>query len=179
MKLKSLIKPLVVLGLTALILGGTSIGLSSFEKKYEQEALEIVLHTLLPRSEGFVEEEYTGEDSNIQKVYKAHNGYVIETCTAGYVDDITMLVGVNNDGKVTGVVIQEMSETYGLGLEALNDVDFLAQFLNTSGEAEVGKNVDAISGATVTSKAVTRSVNSAVAFVTGSDISSGATSWGG
>jgi len=179
MNLKNLVKPLAILGITALVLGGTSFGLSSLEKKYEQEALEIMLHTLLPRSEGFVEEEYTGEDGNIQKVYKAHNGYVIETCTAGYVDDITMLVGVNNDGMVTGVVVQEMAETYGLGLNAVNDVEFLKQFLKTSGEAEVGKNVDAISGATVTSKAVTRCVNSAVAFVTGSDISSGATSWGG
>ncbi len=179
MKFKGLIKALAVLVIAALILGGTSLGLSSLEKKYEQESLEIMMHTLLPRSEGFEEEEYTGEDSNIQKVYKAHNGYVIETCTAGYVDDITMLVGVNNDGMVTGVVIQEMTETYGLGLSAVNDVEFLKQFLKTSGDAEVGKNVDAISGATVTSKAITRCVNSAVAFVTGSDISSGATSWGG
>jgi Na+-translocating ferredoxin:NAD+ oxidoreductase RnfG subunit len=43
----------------------------------------------------------------------------------------------------------------------------------------VGTNVDAITGATVTSKAVVRSVNSAVAFVTGADTDSGATSWGG
>ncbi len=179
MNLKQLIKPLVILGVTALVLGGTSLGLSSLEEKYEKEALEIMMHTLLPRSEGFVEEEYTGEDANIQKVYKAHNGYVIETCTTGYVDEITMLVGVNNDGMVTGVVIQEMAETYGLGQKAFHDVEFLKQFLQTSGEAEVGTNVDAISGATVTSKAVTRCVNSAVAFVTGSDISSGATSWGG
>jgi len=51
--------------------------------------------------------------------------------------------------------------------------------LNTSGEAEVGTNVDAISGATVTSKAVARSINSAVAYVTGADVSSAATEWGG
>ncbi len=179
MNLKLSIKALAILGITALILGGTSFGLSSLEKKYEEESLAILVHTLLPKSESYVEEEYTGEDSNIQKVYKTNMGYVIQTCTAGYVDDITMLVGVNNDGMVTGVVIREMAETYGLGQKAFNDVEFLAQFLKTSGEAEVGKNVDAVSGATVTSKAITRSVNSAVAFVTGSDISSGATSWGG
>ena len=72
-----------------------------------------------------------------------------------------------------------MEETYGLGFEALTDAEFLAQFLGTEGDAEVGENIDAITGATVTSKAITRSVNAAVAFVTGSDSSSGATSWGG
>ena len=40
-------------------------------------------------------------------------------------------------------------------------------------------DVDAITGATVTSKAIVRCVNSAVGYVTGADISSGATSWGG
>jgi Na+-translocating ferredoxin:NAD+ oxidoreductase RnfG subunit len=72
-----------------------------------------------------------------------------------------------------------MNETFGLGANALNDHEFLAQFLNTSGEAAVGTNVDAISGATVTSKAIARCVNSAVAYVTGADADSGATSWGG
>ena len=90
-----------------------------------------------------------------------------------------MLVGVSNDGTVTGLVVRQMDETWGLGRRALTDHEFLAQFLNTSGEAQVGSNVDALTGATVTSKAVARCVNSAVAFVTGADVSSGATSWGG
>ena len=90
-----------------------------------------------------------------------------------------------------------MSETLGLGTTALTDHEFLAQFLNTRGDVGIGTNADAftgatgssdtevstyvdgISGATVTSKAIARSVNSAVAFVTGADIDSGATSWGG
>lgn len=179
MKQKNVIIPLAAITVAALLLAGASFGLSSLEKRYEAQAQESILHTLLPESGEFVEEEYTGEDANIQKVFKADNGFVIETCTAGYVDDITMLIGVSNEGTVTGMVVKDMSETYGLGAKALNDVDYLVQYLNTSGDAEVGTNVDAISGATVTSKAVTRSVNSAVAYVTGADVSSSATSWGG
>ena len=49
----------------------------------------------------------------------------------------------------------------------------------TTGEAAVGEGIDALTGATVTSKAVTRAVNSAAAFVTGADVSSGATEWEG
>ena len=179
MKQKKLLVPLAAIILMALVLCGTSKGFGALEKKYEAQELDIMLHTLLPGSEVFAEEEYTGEDTNIRKLYKAENGYVIETTTFGYVDDITMLVGVSNEGTVTGLVVRQMADTFGLGFGAVNDVDFLAQFLNTSGEAEVGTNVDAISGATVTSKAVTRNVNSAVAFVTGADVTSGATSWGG
>ena len=72
-----------------------------------------------------------------------------------------------------------MEETYGLGREALTDWEFLAQFLNTTGDAEIGVGMDALTGATVTSRAIARGVNSAVGFVTGADVSSGATSWGG
>ena len=90
-----------------------------------------------------------------------------------------MMIGVNNDGHVTGLVVRDLSETIGLGRDALTDHEFLAQFLNTSGEATVGENVDAITGATVTSKAITRSVNSAIAVVTGVDAATTATVWGG
>jgi len=179
MKQKKVIIPLTAIVLTTLLLFAASMGLSSLEKKYAAQELDIILHTLLPGSTEFVEEPYTGEDANIRTVYKAENGFVIETLTAGYADDVTMLVGVSDKGTVTGLVVRQMSETYGLGAKAPNDVEFLAQFLNTAGDAAVGTNVDAISGATVTSKAITRSVNSAVAFVTGADASSGATSWGG
>ena len=104
---------------------------------------------------------------------------MIETVTAGYAGDIRMLVGVSNEGKVVGIVVREMHETRGLGNRGLTDTDFLAQLLCTSGEAAVGTDIDALSGATVTSKAIVRSVNSAAAFVTGVDTSSSATSWGG
>ena len=104
---------------------------------------------------------------------------MIGTSTAGYAGPIQMLIGVSSDGYVTGLQVRDMEETMGLGANALSDWEFLAQFLRTEGDATVGTNIDAITGATVTSKAIARSVNSAVAFVTGSDIDSGATSWGG
>lgn len=178
MKKNILISALSIL-LMAVVLLGCSAGLRSIAEKNAREELLCTMKKLLPESESFTEETYTGEDANIRKVYKAENGFVIETCTKGYVDDIVMLVGVSNEGTVTGVVIREIHETAGLGRAALVDYKFLMQFLDTKGDAEVGTNVDAVSGATVTSKAVTRCVNSAVAYVTGADVDSGATSWGG
>lgn len=179
MKLKQLLLPVLAIALAAVILLGASVILAETAEKKEQEDLDFLLSTLLPGSTAFEREEYTGEDAAIRAVYHAENGYVIETATQGYVDEITMYVGVTNKGQVVGLVVDELHETYGLGTKALTDTDFLAQFLGTSGDAVVGENVDAITGATVTSKAVARCVNAAVAFVTGADSSSGATSWGG
>ena len=53
---------------------------------------------------------------------------MIETVTAGYAGDITMLVGVHNDGSIAGLVVRDMQETFGLGMGALSNVDFLSQF---------------------------------------------------
>ena len=176
---KPILIPVITIVLAAGILFGVALGLNGIAAKNAQAEHLKIMQTVLPGSTNFVVEPYSGDDINIRSVHKAENGFVIETVTAGYAGDITMLIGVSNEGTVTGVVVREMSETFGLGANSLTDHVFLSQFLNTSGEAEVGTTVDAITGATVTSKAIARSVNSAVAFVTGADTESGATSWGG
>ena len=161
-----------------LLLGAYNLTLGLRQENQEKE-LQAKMSVLLPGSKTFTAEEYTGEDQTIAYVYKGETGYVIGTTTAGYAGTIRMLIGVHNDGYVTGLQVRQMEETFGLGGEALTDWEFLAQFLRTEGDAAVGENIDAITGATVTSKAITRSVNSAVAFVTGTDVDSSATSWGG
>ena len=186
--------------LAALILLGASFGLQGIAAKRAQEEHLWLMQTLLPGSDSFTVEPYDGEDANIRSVHKAEEGYVIETVTYGYADEITMVIGVSNEGKVTGLVVLEAHETSGLGNKALTDHVFLSQFLNSSGsftietsgadafsgatgeaEAETGSEVavDGITGATVTSKAVARCVNSAVGCVTGVDAVSSATTWGG
>ena len=191
-------KIVIAILVAALILFGASWGLSGIAAANAQKEHLWLMQTLLPGSESFVIEPYSGEDANIRSVHKAENGFVIETVTYGYAGEITMYVGVNNDGYVTGLVVYEAHETFGLGNNALTDHEFLAQFLNgtgsftvathgadafsgATGETETadGIEVDGITGATVTSKAVARCVASAVAYVTGADAASSATTWGG
>ena len=194
-------KIIIAIALAALVLFGASLGLNGIAAKNAQAEHLQIMRTLLPGSENFTVEPYTGEDANIRSVHKAENGYVIKTVTYGYAGEITMLIGVNNEGHVTGLVVRDMSETFGLGAQALTDHVFLSQFLNTAGgvavgspdaeadafsgataaetETETSVYVDAISGATVTSKAIARCVNSAAGYVTGADVTSSATSWGG
>ena len=194
-----MIRPVIAIILAALILFGAAWGLNGLAEKNAQAYHLELMQMLLPGSESFALEPYAGEDANIRSVHKAENGFVVETVTYGYAGDITMLIGVNKEGRVTGLVIQEAHETFGLGSRALNDHVFLAQFLNGEGNFAVATadadafsgatgtveetgdtvDVDGISGATVTSKAIVRCVNSAVAYVTGADASSSATEWGG
>lgn len=178
MQVKSLVMPVLALGVSALVLFGVSAVTAAPADANAKEELNSMLITLLPGSEDFEQEVYDGEDESITAVYKSDNGFVIETTTYGYAGDVVLWVGVDTKGAVTGLVVRELSETHGLGKNALSDVEFLAQFLETSGDAEVGTNVDAMSGATVTSKAVARGVNAAVAYVTGADTASSATTWG-
>ena len=177
--MRKIFVPILTILLAAVILLGLYNGLLGVRGANEAKDLQTKMEAMLPGSKTFTPEPYTGEDTNIHRVWKGETGYIVETITYGYAGNIRMLVGVCNEGNVTGLQIRDMAETYGLGKEALTAWEFLAQFLRTEGDAEVGNNVDAITGATVTSKAVARSVNSAVGFVTGADTSSGATSWGG
>ena len=177
--MRKILMPILAIVLSAGVLLGLYNGLQGVRKANEEAELQTKMETLLPGSHTFTPEEYEGEDANIRSVYKGETGYVIATATRGYAGDIAMLIGVSDEGSVTGLQVRDMEETWGLGGEALTDWAFLAQFLRTEGDAEVGTNVDALTGATVTSKAIARCVNSAVGFVTGSDVDSGATSWGG
>ena len=195
---KSLFVPVLAIVLCAGLLFGVSMATSGMYLENARSWHIEDMKTILPGSENFVVEPYSGEDTNIVCVHRGETGYVIETCTYGYAGNITVLVGVSTEGKVTGLVVRDQSETVGLGAKALYDTDFLVQFLNGTGTFAIGTPgadafsgatgeeatgeetyVDAITGATVTSKAIARSVNSAVGFVTGADTSSSATSWGG
>ena len=179
MNWKQIWKPLLAVAAAWAILLGLSAGLQSVAQAKQQEHDDMIMGYLLMDSETFTEEAYTGEDTAITAVWKGETGYVVETTVDGYADQITLWVGVKNDGYVTGITVRDLDETYGLGRRTASDVDFLLQFLRNTGDAAVGENIDAVTGATVSSRAVTKAVNSAVGFVTGADVSSGATEWGG
>ncbi len=194
---KSILLPILTIALTAAVLLGLSFGLNGIANENAQKEHLFVLQTLLPGSKNFTVEPYDGEDASIRSVHKGETGFVIEVAARGYADEIVMLIGVSKEGKVTGLTVRDMHETLGLGFNALRDEAFLSRFLNTQGNVAIGTAgedafsgatgttadaeiyVDGISGATVTSKAIARCVNSAVAYVTGADVDSGATSWGG
>ena len=99
-------------------------------------------------------------------------GYALKIVSSGSQGNIEMMVGVDAEGVVTGVSIVKNSETAGIGSKVMANeptaagVGVLSQFVGKSaadGTLAVGTNVDAISGATVSSKGVTTGVNAALA----------------
>lgn len=99
-------------------------------------------------------------------------GYVfLVTSHEGYGGDIELSVGMTEDGTVTGVEILSISETAGLGMRA-NTKEFKEQFQNKKVDqfiyTKTGKTadneIDALSGATITSNAMTNGVNAAIAY---------------
>lgn len=97
-------------------------------------------------------------------------GYAITVTNGeGYGGDIQITVGILDDGTVSGVSILSISETAGLGMKAKED-DFLSQFADklvesftyTKDGATQDDEIDAISGATITTNAMTNAVNTAI-----------------
>ncbi len=97
-------------------------------------------------------------------------GYVVTvTSKEGYGGDIQFSVGFNMNGTVTGISVLSISETAGLGMKA-KDATFLNQYVGKSGgnfvvnkdnTAGLDNEIDAISSATITSRAFTKGVNGA------------------
>ena len=116
----------------------------------------------------------TGCDVNEVVTAKAGDevkGYIITTTGDGYGGDIQVSVGIAVDGTVKGIEMLSISETPGLGMNA-NKPEFKAQyadklvdaFVVTKTGAAADNEIDAITSATVTSNAVTNTVNTAIAY---------------
>jgi electron transport complex protein RnfG len=90
-------------------------------------------------------------------------GYAYRVYPKGYGGKIDMVVGLDVNGRVIGVKIISMNETPGLGMKA-SELKFLRQFIGkTSGHPlRAKKDIDAITGATITSQAVADGVKEAL-----------------
>lgn len=130
-----------------------------------EEKTAASMEEVLP-ADSYNELTYTGSDPNVTAIYEAAGqGYVVEVSPSGFGGAIDMVVGVKSDGTVSGVAIVSMSETSGLGANASKD-SFRSQYVGKSGTLAVTKDggeIDALTGATITSRAVTNGVNSALA----------------
>ena len=105
---------------------------------------------------------------------------VTVTAKDGYAGDIKFTVGIASDGTVTGISMLSIGETAGLGMRA-KDADFTGKFVNknvdafkvTKTDAVNDNEIDALSGSTITSKAVVNGVNSALTVYKNLDLKAG------
>ena len=174
MKTESTVKYVLCLALTLLAITAvvaaalagvnsiTAPAIAELNAQKTQEAIELVLPG------GGEEVDFPAADL-VAKVYKGESGYAVQTTPGGFDNTITMMVGVDNDGKVLGISIISHTETAGLGAVAAAGTPageaFRGQFVGASGSVSVTKDggaMDAITGATITSRAICVGVNAAL-----------------
>ena len=105
----------------------------------------------------------------VSKVYASETGYAVQVTPSGFDNTITMMVGVDKAGNVLGIDVISHTETAGLGAVAdagtPAGIAFREQFIGASGSVSVTKDggqMDAITGATITSRAICVGVNAAL-----------------
>ena len=143
----------------------TAPAIAALKAQKTQEAIELVLP-------GGGEEVDFPATALVSKVYASDTGYAVEVTPGGFDNTITMMVGVDTEGKVLGISIISHTETAGLGAVAAAGTPageaFRNEFVGTSGSVSVtkdGGDVEAITGATITSRAICVGVNAALEVV--------------
>ena len=135
------------------------------------EKTAAALEKVLPGVTGLTQLELTGDTGVVTAVYASGSSYAVEVAPVGFGGEITMMVGIT-DGKVTGISIISHAETPGLGAvsAANNDkgTSFREQFVGLVGGITIGdgeNQIEALSGATISSQAIVDGVNAALAYV--------------
>ena len=126
------------------------------------------------KADRFDEIEFDNPDfPTVLTVHKAEGvGYVVTSKFSGAQGNITLAVGVDNDYKCTGISVIEHAETSGLGANAASTgevgVKFRSQFVGQDESialANAGGSIDALTGATITSRAITEAVATSIRAV--------------
>lgn len=180
-ELWSFMKPtlviVAVMASCALVLSGIYALTNGFAEKYEQKILFTAMEKVLPAERYDIIEFDFEEANHIESMHSAINGdvisgYCIETTEEGIGGEMRIIVGVDSESKITKVEIVSMKESEGVGKKVAEE-DYLLQYSGKSGTLTAVKStvsadsqISIISGATVSSEAVCRAVNHALAAVT-------------
>lgn len=165
----------VVAGILAAVNAITAPIIAEAKAEKTQKAIQVVV----PGAENIVEIPFTDDSGMVTKVYQTSPGnlaivgaYAVEVVPSGFGGGITMMVGVSAEGKVLGISIISHAETPGLGAVAAANTDkgvsFREQFAGLTSGITIGKGenqIDALSGATISSQAIVDGVNAALECV--------------
>ena len=144
---------------------------ADINKKLEDFQKELAAGSVTSQGEGAL------SDVEIQEVWKADQGGYVMTCSGkGYGGAVKLALGIDGEGKVIGIQITDCTnETPGLGQNSSNE-EWNKQYVGMTSAQDVSvvkdgsgsadnATINAISGATITSRAVTRAVDGALLFI--------------
>ena len=159
---------LIVAAAASLVLGAVNLGTEGRIAALAEEKMTSAMQAVLP-ADSYTDTGYE-DDGEINAIYAAASGgWVVQATESGSQGLVTLMVGVSQDLTCTGISVIESSETAGLGAIASQASEkgdaFRAQFIGLSSPVAVtkeGGTIDAIAGATITSKAVAKAVTAAL-----------------
>jgi electron transport complex protein RnfG len=162
---KDFVLPIVVLTLICLIISaGLAITNNYTEPviaKAAADRAEAARSAVIPEAESFELLEAGGLPATVKEVYKTTNnvGYIFMLTAPGYGGDINILCGIAPDGTILATKTLQQSETKGLGSK-ITEAPFAGQFPGKDASLD---GVDAISGATISSRAYLGAIKDAFA----------------
>ena len=169
---KDMITPTLVLFLICLIITVALAGTYQVTKPIIDEIniknANIARGEVLPEGEGAFTQLETELSEGILEIYEADNkaGYVCTAQDKGFGGKLTVMVGISAEGEIAGVKVTGHAETPGLGTKAMT-VDYLAQYQGTVAVTRTNESdktqIDAVTGATVSSNAIFRAVEASLA----------------
>jgi len=159
---------LAICAIVAAALAGVNAVAGPVIAQRNEEKTRQAIEEVLPGG-GELLESYPDETGLVTAVYASDKGYAVQVEPAGFNGTIVMMVGIV-DGKVNRISVISQTETPSLGAVAAAEnakgQAFRGQFEGLSGILAVSKDggsVDALTSATITSRAVTEGVNAALA----------------
>ena len=163
---------LIITGVVAALLAGVNAITAPRIQQLTYERTQRAIEAVLPGG-GEEVTSFTDTTGLVSRVYASDAGYAVEVNPNGFNSTVTMMVGIDPEGQVLGIRIVSHSETAGLGAVAAAATSageaFRGQFAGLSGASiavsKDGGKVDALTGATITSRAVCQGVNAALACV--------------
>ena len=159
---------LAICAVVAAVLAGVNMITKDKIAEIQVQKTEKAIQEVLPDAHDVQQVSLDGDTGIVQAVYAADSSYAVQVAPGGFDGEITMMVGVS-EGKVTGISVISHTETPGLGAVAAaqnaKGEAFRGQFVGQEGTLAVGDQIDAMSGATITSNAVVTGVNAALDFV--------------
>lgn len=163
-------KPIVVLGIICIVITGALAATNSVTAPVIQAATIAAENAaraeLLPEAEGAFTKVEGVEVENVSDIYTADNGTgTVITCSGkGYGGAVTVMVAFSPDDTVKQIKITESSETKGIGTNVTENAEYWALYndLPATQALVLGTDVDAYTGATISSRAVNNAVNAAI-----------------
>lgn len=161
-KLKDIVPTIVLFLICALITLALAMVYRITEpiiNQNEIDAANIARQEVLPQGDTFTKIENITLPDGVKEAYKADNGegYVFTSSAQGFGGEVVYMVGMDMDNSITGIVMFSHSETPGLGTKVSNP-EYLANYY---GEVNPD-DMDAITGATITSNSLKTSLNETI-----------------